>query len=124
MISPCLVSGWKKNTADMEKTDELLQLVRESLAIELKSVRSRDELRQQLAAYFNELIQADFSRLVSLLYRVDVDETKLRRRLAEFPDTDAGLVLADLFIERQVQKIQTRQSFQPGSSHDSEEERW
>ena len=108
----------------MEKTDELLQLVQDSLAIELKSVRSREDLRQQLAAYFNELIQADFSRLVSLLYRVDVDEAKLRRRLAEFPDTDAGLVLADLFIERQAQKIQTRQSFQPGSSGDSEEERW
>jgi len=37
---------------------------------------------------------------------------------------DAGLVIADLIIERQTQKIETRKQFQQKQGKIDEEEKW
>ena len=73
---------------------------------------SRFELfREKLAAYLTDLINHQVSSLISLLYRLDVSEKKIKQVLAAAPDADAGLVIADLVIERQLQKIKTREAF-------------
>lgn len=79
--------------------------------------------REQLAVYINELINTDFEKLASILYRVDVDEKKLKKLLADNPDTDAGLLIADLVIERQIEKKKSREKFRRDSSI-SDEEKW
>jgi hypothetical protein len=50
---------------------------------------------------------------------VDVDEAKLKKILNENPDTDAGVIIANLLIERQVEKTKTRQA-NSGNSKDVE----
>lgn len=77
----------------------------------------------RLAAKINELIQKDFTSLVNILYRIDVDESKLRQSLDANPGENAGYIIAKLIIERQLQKIKTRQKFRNDSGID-EEERW
>ena len=70
-----------------------------------------DPLRQKLTALINELIHADFNSLIQLLYRIDVDEKKLKRLLKDNPNTDAAVLIAELIIQRQLQKIESRRQF-------------
>ena len=81
------------------------------------------ELRTALAEWVNELIQHDLSELIRVLYRVDISENKLKFLLREKVGEDAAFIIADLIIERQLQKIKTRQQFKQPPP-DNEEDRW
>jgi hypothetical protein len=80
-------------------------------------------IRQVLANKINDLLNTDFQRLISILYRVDVSETKLKSLLKDNPGSDAGLIIADLMIERQAQKIRSRQEHRRDPNI-SDEEGW
>ena len=80
-------------------------------------------LRTALAEWVNELIQHDLSELIRVLYRVDISENKLKFLLREKVGEDAAFIIADLIIERQLQKIKTRQQFKQPPP-DNEEDRW
>lgn len=95
--------------------EQLLKLNRQLSLVE------KEELRNRLAMYVNHLLLQDFNRLVSLLYRVDVNEKKLKDLLQQYPGTDAALIIADLLIRRQEEKIEIRKQFRPGSDHPGEE---
>lgn len=66
------------------------------------------DFRCQLEYLVNHLIKNDFNRLVQVLYRIDVSETKLKKLLSENAGTDATIVITDLIIEREIQKIYSR----------------
>ena len=85
---------------------------------------SRGEIRDKLIDLLNELINKDFEALIQLLYRVDVNEKKIRAYLSEKTHEDAAAVLADLIIERQLQKIESRKNYRSGNDDNSNEERW
>jgi hypothetical protein len=87
------------------------------------SIFQKEELRGQLVTYINYLLLHDFNRLVQLLYRIDVSEQKLKKLLQEQPQTDAAVLIANLLIERQVEKLKTRESFRQ-SGEISDEEKW
>jgi hypothetical protein len=74
---------------------------------------NQPDLLKSLSGQINHLIQADFHRLISILYRLDISESKLKQTLEENTDNDAGELIAMLVVERQLQKIRTRQSFKP-----------
>ncbi len=85
---------------------------------------SLNEIREKLLVLINELINKDFHALIQLLYRIDVNEKKIRLYLNEKPNEDAASVLADLIIERQLQKIESRKKFSRRNRSESEEEKW
>jgi hypothetical protein len=80
--------------------------------------------RQLLVEKINDLIQHDFNKLVSILYRLDVNENKLRKLLDENAMVDASHIIADLVIEREKQKIISRQQFSKRDDEIDESERW
>jgi hypothetical protein len=82
---------------------------------------SGHDMVEELSIKINELINTDFEKLVQLLYRVDVDETKLKKILQENADTDAGKLIALLLIERQQEKLQSKKDSPPV---DPNEELW
>ena len=92
----------------MSNQKELIQILNNELAIELPEKISFEELKENLSQHINHLIQTNFQKLVSLLYRVDVSESKLKTLLKENADADAGRIIAELIIERQLQKIKSR----------------
>ena len=104
----------------MEKNipDEII-LVSNSL-----EANSPKEVRDKLIDLLNELINKDFEALIQLLYRVDVNEKKIRAYLNENTNEDSAAVLADLIIERQLQKIESRKNYQSKNDNHSNEERW
>ena len=59
----------------------------------------------------NEFINQDFSKVVQLLYRIDVSEAKLKKVLHENPNEDAAGLIADLIIERIAIAKKARDSF-------------
>ena len=81
-----------------------------------------DEFLQKLEALVNGLIINNFEKLVQLLYRIDVNEAKLKAMLADNTNEDAAKIIAALIIERQLQKIKSRAEFK--SDNNSTEERW
>lgn len=76
-----------------------------------------------LSGAINELIQKDYNKLVAILYEVDVDEERLKKLLRENNGKDAGRIIAELIIERQEEKIRTRQQFKRNTEID-DEEKW
>jgi hypothetical protein len=79
--------------------------------LELSEAATMDQLETLLAAKINTLINEDFSRLIQLLYRIDVSETKLKKLLRENNGSDADRLIARLILERQWQKIETRRKY-------------
>jgi len=59
----------------------------------------------------NELIKNDFSKLVQLLYRIDVSEAKLKNILQEHPNEDAGKLIAQVVLERLAATKKAREMF-------------
>lgn len=84
---------------------------------------SVDDIKQKLYLFINDLIQNDFQKLISILYRIDVDEKKLKQLLNNMPDTDAAVIIGNLIIERQQQKIESRNLFKQDHPA-SEEDQW
>jgi len=64
-----------------------------------------------LETLMNELIKNDFSKLVQLLYRIDVSEAKLKNILQANPNEDAGKLIAQIVLERLAATKKARESF-------------
>jgi uncharacterized Fe-S cluster-containing radical SAM superfamily enzyme len=79
---------------------------------------------EQLVAFVNELITQDFNQLLTLLYRLDINEKKLKQTLADHPDQNAGELIAKLIIDRQEEKKKSREAFKQKDWEGSEEEKW
>ncbi len=77
-----------------------------------------------LAEKINALIKDDFNLLIQILYRIDVNEARLKQVLKDNPNEDAGKIIAALLIERQLQKINTREQFKRKNDNFSDEEKW
>lgn len=95
---------------------DLIPTIRQSFGIDLPDNISFEQLKEKLSQHVNHLILNDFQKLVSVLYRIDVSEAKLKYMLKENADKDAGLIIAGLIIERQLQKIKSRQDFRRDSN--------
>lgn len=99
----------------------LIRAINDDLSLALPEKISQDDLHQQLSLYINELINSNFQHLVFLLYRIDVNETKLKEMLKKDGGADAAGLIAEMIILRQKQKIESRKSFPPRQNDPSEE---
>jgi hypothetical protein len=102
---------------------DLIPALKKSMDIDLPDNISYALLKEKLSQHVRHLILNDFQKLVSVLYRIDVSEAKLKYLLKENADKDAGLIIADLIIERQLQKIKSRQDFRQDSNI-KDDDRW
>jgi hypothetical protein len=103
----------------MENEDLLIDELNQDLQLDPGKKISLDQVRAILTGRVDDLINTNFSGLVNLLYKIDIDETKLKKLLAE--NEDAPAIIAELIIERQLQKINSRTRFSnPGPVADDE----
>ena len=103
---------------------DLISDINQSLEISLPDTISLEELKQKLSLHINHLINHDFEKLVYYLYRVDVNENKMRQLLEQKGGENAAGLIADLVIERQLQKIKSRQQFRQRDNDIDENEKW
>lgn len=68
----------------------------------------RDAIRDKLAIVIAHLLEHNFEKLLQAMYRLDVAEPKFHRAMHESAPVDLPYALADLVIEREMQKVRTR----------------
>jgi hypothetical protein len=83
-----------------------------------------NNFREELAAYINQLINTDFEKLVFLLYRIDVEESTIKQLLALPSSNNAGEIIADAIIKRQLEKVISRQQYKQPIENIADEDKW
>jgi hypothetical protein len=94
--------------------------IREQLEKEAGIVLPND-WTQPFANYINHLVDTNFEKLIYLLYRIDVSEVKIKALLESKSNTNAGELIANAIIERQIEKIASRKKFTQETNFDGEE---
>ena len=88
------------------------------------TINEMQDAENFLGDKINSLIKDDFNLLIQILYRIDVNEARLKQVLKDNPNEDAGKIIAALLIERQLQKINIREQFKRKNDNFSEDEKW
>ncbi len=104
-----------------------ISLIRKALESELEfsgTGDSEQSWRKLLAERINELINSDFNKLAGILYRIDVSEAKLKQLLREYRCTDAGEIIGNMLVERQLQKIISRKQYGKNDAGISDHDKW
>lgn len=78
---------------------------------EVDDIPSEDLLRERLIEAFAYLLDNDISKMMNILYRTDVDEEKLKGLLISNADLPSAAVIADAYISRQKEKVETRKKY-------------
>jgi hypothetical protein len=74
------------------------------------------ELVAKLSIVIREMLDTDFERLLQIFYRVDLSEKKVREAIFDHKYADAATRLAELIVERELQKVITRKMFKEANS--------
>lgn len=75
---------------------------------------SLEEFRKYLTEKLRLLLDEKFDLLVNILYRIDINEKKLGKLFSGQNREFIPSALADLIIERQLQKIKLRKLYREG----------
>lgn len=92
----------------MKEPVELIRLINNELPFQLSEKISLAEVKEKLAVHINYLINHDFEKLVYYLYRIDVNESKMKHLLDKNGGENAAGLITDLIIKRQSEKIKSR----------------
>ncbi|QQS27695.1 MAG: hypothetical protein IPM47_12475 [Sphingobacteriales bacterium] len=116
---------------DINLLPETLALVGKDLNLTEDELRQTHENMEQfriwLANQISYKMETDMEALLQAMYRLDISETKAMQALTNQTEQPPALALADLVIEREIQKINTRrwyksqQSNQDKQSDDTED---
>jgi len=80
---------------------------------------SLDDVRAYLVDRIAALLDANPALLLSILYRIDVAERDVKEVFSDVAPPEMPGRLADLIIERQVQKMRIRQRFRDEDDTDA-----
>ena len=83
---------------------------REPLAKEYETL-SREELKGRLQLFIADLLIHNFEKLTNMIYRHDVSESKFNEALQGETIKEQAEMLAELVIEREMQKVETRKAY-------------
>ena len=97
----------EKVSRDFSTTTTKIEVV-EDYAKDIKA------LKEHLSKKVAEMMDKDFDRFLNNMYLIDVSETKVREVLNNSPFGTIPEQLAELIIERQLQRIKTQQLYREG----------
>ncbi|KAA2244728.1 hypothetical protein F0L74_01775 [Chitinophaga agrisoli] len=95
----------------------------ETMELHLPDTVSYEQLEDMLAQRLEILISEHFQQFVFLLYRIDVREDKIREILEKDAGEGAYHKIAALLIERQLEKIRSREMYR-STPPENDEEKW
>lgn len=119
MILHC--SDWE-SLKNFNMESDLIKSINQTFSLALAAA-SYNDMKLALSQRINDWILYDFNKLIHVLYRLDVSETKINQLLKDNRSEDASDILADLVIERELQKIEVRKKTPPPAK-ENEEEMW
>lgn len=80
----------------------------------LKNEEKYAELKLRLSKAISKMIDTDFNGLLNALYRVDVNESKLKIAIAQCAPGDVPDIIAEMVIQRIIQKMEFRRKYSEG----------
>jgi hypothetical protein len=109
---------------DSSVDNGILDAIRSDWPLIVPEKCTEEQLLQVLSVEINRLINQDFSRLIAILYRIDISELKLKKLLAENKGSDASRIIAWMILERQKEKQRLRQRFSTKRDDIPDDEKW
>ena len=101
----------------MDEDEQLASLINkdlgsleESMMIPVSGL-DRNAVREKLAVLIAHLMDTNFEKLCQAMYRLDVSEARFDQVMHEKPIEDIPYAVADLVIEREMQKVKTREMY-------------
>ena len=85
--------------------DENESLAKDDETIDLNT------LHKKLALLVAYLMENDMHRLLNAMYRLDVSEARFHQAMQSLSREEAAIRVADLIIEREMQKVKTRMHY-------------
>jgi len=105
----------------MNENEQLVSLINkdlgsleENMMIPAGSELDRQIIRDKLAFLIAHLMQSNFEKLCQAMYRLDVSEARFDKAMNENELQDIPYAIADLVIEREMQKVKTRMMYKRG----------
>ena len=77
-------------------------------------LHSLNELKRYLAVKISELLDTNYANLLNTLYLIDLDERRLHELFSGKNREIIPEALADMIIQRQVQKFNNRKKYREG----------
>ena len=78
---------------------------------ELEQEITEAAIREKMIRAFSWLLDNDISKMMQILYRADVNEEKLKSLLVSRSTLPSAEIIADEYISRQKQKVETRKRY-------------
>jgi hypothetical protein len=69
------------------------------------------ELREKVKSVIDHLLQSDFEKLLHIMYRLDIDESLFKAVVSGTYGNDVSGKLADIVLERELKKMETRKRY-------------
>ena len=104
--------------------EQVRKIIEQEMSLPVTHEDTSDQWLSALSIRINDLILNDFDKLIFILYRLDINESKLMKLLNDRRNKDAGKLIGELIIERQLQKVLTRQSLRQNKTDIDENEKW
>ena len=105
----------------MNENEQLVSLINkdlgsleENMMIPAGQGLDRQIIRDKLAFMIAHLMQNNFEKLCQAMYRLDVSEARFDKVMKENELQDIPYAVADLVIEREMQKVRTRIMYKKG----------
>ena len=95
----------------MEETKELSEAISSRFELTIADNYNLDDLKQALFYRIRELLDKNVERLLSILYRVDLSQNRLDEIFQNSSKEEIAEKIAEAVIERQLQKIKTREYY-------------
>ena len=89
----------------MDEVKSLIKII--SKDFELEDESSDEMIREKMIYAFSWLLDNDISKMMNILYRADVNEERMKSLLIGRSQLPSAEVIADEYISRQKQKIET-----------------
>jgi hypothetical protein len=77
-----------------------------------------EDLVTVLSDRITELLARDFETLMSIMYRLDIDELKIKAALSPHNPSDPSVSLARIIIDRQKKRMDTKKRYTQPSLDD------
>lgn len=77
-----------------------------------------EEIKNLLTQKIRHYILNNQEGLMQLLYKADVSEQKIKKALIEHEDQDAASMIAELYLQRLIEKYKTKQAYSSGEKTD------
>ena len=90
--------------------------------VQIPPEQDYEKVKAWLSYVVEQMMEQDFEKFIFVLYRLDIPERKVMVALSNETKIPANEYIADLIIEREVQKIKSRQWYKKHKTEHARDE--